>query len=443
MGIAAQEVPQSTAAYAVEEGRIASKKYYQELDVTELVLGNGMKVLLKPTQEDGDEIQVRLLARGGYTSFSGATPAIADVAILTGIESGIGGLTSEQLSVYLYESSIDFLPKVEANCRTIDGSMPLEALDDYLTLINAYFTEHHFDQNEFARGIAAVNSALAEEEANAPTHQQISLFRAGVSKTNPDRSSFVKRVTPSQFALAKEINEVSFSNPADFFCVIVGDFSPDKIEASLSKYLGSIKAPTAVKQWSDPAPIVFPEGIVHKVIHTHERSDCVIRLTFPIDREMSPEMMPIFKLACRVVEKRLSQIALYDGSPAVSANIHDELPLYPSLNTVWMSIQFRCNHKDVESLVKNVVAQVRRLHDEGPFPSEVEEMRRVHEECRLSWMGSNEFWLMTMTNYSLWGADLELILHEQLPKGTAYESVKNFLQHSVRVDKYTTVSAVP
>lgn len=437
--LAAEDFPWLNSSRKDQESLILFKKHYPELGITELHLKNGMKVLLKHTDEEEGGVEVRLFAKGGYSSFPQASNGLAEVAVLTGLESGIGSLTVEQQSIFLYENSLEFSPKIEANYRTIEGYAPVEAIENYLMLIKAYFSEHRFYESEFLKAVNKINASLKEVSLHTSTLVQNALCPLGICK----KQALIDPLITNQFSLAKEIYQKSFHNPAEFVCVVVGDFELEKIERSVATFLATIEPSVEPVIWAGPSHVDFPGNVVHKIIHIPQRSDCVVHLAFPIDRQMSPQSMLVFKLACKIMENRINQMVSLKEGEMILTNVQDELPLYPSLEMASLDVQFRCNSKEADFLLKNVIAQVKRLHDEGPFQHEVEEACRAQSENRAMWMHCNEFWLAGMTNYTLWDAGLDLILEEPANHIAMFEKIKSFLQHAVRVDRYMTVSVIP
>ena len=77
------------------------RKKIGDINVTELTLSNGVKVVLKPTEFKNDEIQFSAFSPGGTALYSDADyQSAANAASIIG-RSGVGEYTSQQLTKYL------------------------------------------------------------------------------------------------------------------------------------------------------------------------------------------------------------------------------------------------------------------------------------------------------------------------------------------------------
>ncbi len=81
-------------------GKVVSEKADEKLGITELVLSNGVKVLLKPTDFKNDEILIQATGKGGYSLF----PGERETGIMTSYmlqSGGVGPYNQTQLQKFL------------------------------------------------------------------------------------------------------------------------------------------------------------------------------------------------------------------------------------------------------------------------------------------------------------------------------------------------------
>lgn len=416
---------------------------HPDFNITEIVLKNGMRFLLRPCKEEDDEVHVRFVAKGGYDSFPGANQMLAELTLVAGWESGIGSMSVDQQSIFLYENSIECEMKIEPNFRSVDASMPMEAVENYLKFALLYLSQPNFNLKEFERALYEKKYTLNNESKLKSFQLQDVLRGINLSGFENAKNMAEKEITQKDFELAQKIYQKSFSNPAEFSCVIVGDFSVDDVIKSITAIFGQVEKVKDSHEWTILSHIDFPNQVVHKVIHFHSRSDCMIKMAFPIEGSLSMETMPNFKLACKLIENRLNKSATSGVGELIAANVQDELPFFPSLDTAWITIQFRCDRKSSDNMIHKIVAEIKRLQEEGSSYYEIEELCKRRTENQNLWQNCNEYWLSILGNYLLWQAPLKWIKDENVDRDAIHMKINQFLKKSIKSDRLTTVSVIP
>ena len=103
-------------------GTIARERYLREPDVFEWTLGNGMRVLLKPTRYSDSQILMRMTAPGGASLADPASYPSAYLADEVLQATGIGPLTGTDLWRLLETTTISLAPTVNDYGVRLSGS---------------------------------------------------------------------------------------------------------------------------------------------------------------------------------------------------------------------------------------------------------------------------------------------------------------------------------
>lgn len=116
-----------------DERNIKKRVKYKSLNIEEIVLSNGIRLILKPTE--GEDVIMTSFARGGLSCLS-----VEDYPLLEGVAGymdmgGIDKVDSEILEEYLYENNISLATTMENDWHGFMGSSSSERLEEFFNLM--------------------------------------------------------------------------------------------------------------------------------------------------------------------------------------------------------------------------------------------------------------------------------------------------------------------
>src|SRR5690606_16233242 len=126
--------------YLPAAGKIVSEEKNEALGTTSLVLSNGLKVVLKPTNFRNDQIMIGSFSKGGSALYGKEDYQSAINA--TGIvgQSGLGNFDSKSLPKKLTGKQVQVRPYVSDYFEGINAGSNQDDLETALQLIHLYFT---------------------------------------------------------------------------------------------------------------------------------------------------------------------------------------------------------------------------------------------------------------------------------------------------------------
>ena len=144
-----EEVPQTLMATLPAPGKIVSEKPYGKFGMTEITLSNGMKVYVKPTDFQADQVTMSMRGEGGTSvygdkdipNFSFLTSAVA--------EAGVGDFSVTRLRKALAGKSLKVAPAINSEGQRITGTSSVKDLETMLQLTHLYFTSPRKDSVAF------------------------------------------------------------------------------------------------------------------------------------------------------------------------------------------------------------------------------------------------------------------------------------------------------
>ena len=372
-------------------GKIISENKIQKLGTTELVLSNGIKVVLKPTDFKNDEIRFKAFSPGGTSLYSDADFQSASHATDLVETMGLSHFSPTDLEKQLTGKQVSVEAFISERSEGIIGSSTPGDLETALQLVYLYFTSPRKDSVLFNNYIEQYASAIANRNSDPK-----SVYSDTVSAVLGDHN--VRRTGPSlekiqQINLDKalRIYKERFSNAGDFTFIFDGNFSTDSIRPLLEKWLGALPTGSG-KEQARNLNIHIPPGKIEAIARKGKEPQATVRLVISGDYKYSPESNMQLTALSEILQFRiLDRLREKEGetySPRVSVNYNKN-----PLNRYSFTISFGCAPQNVEKLITATKEEINKLKTEGATKEDIikfstEENRQY--EIRLR---ENEFWL--------------------------------------------------
>jgi zinc protease len=213
-----------------EGGRIVAERQLGDLGVTELTLGNGVKVLLKPTDFKNDQVLLAATRPGGGSLFDDAE--LDTLRFVPGLLSNVGvrDLAPSALQRMFAGKSVQFGPylsEVYEGFRGQSGSADAETM---LQLAYLYVTKPHFNpallRGAISRQQDGARNALARPETVFQAAVNQALFNGHPRAPRLATPEDYDRIRVDRIA---DIYSRRFSSARDFTYILVGSFELDKM----------------------------------------------------------------------------------------------------------------------------------------------------------------------------------------------------------------------
>ena len=140
-----EQVPATLMAALPAPGKIVSEKPYGKFGMTEIVLSNGMKVYVKSTDYQADQITMSMRGEGGTSVYGDED--IPNFGSIT--EAGVGDFTATRLRKALAGKSLKLAPSITSEGQRITGTSSVKDLETMLQLAHLYFTAPRKDSMAF------------------------------------------------------------------------------------------------------------------------------------------------------------------------------------------------------------------------------------------------------------------------------------------------------
>jgi zinc protease len=247
-------------------GKIVSEREIKEVGVTEWKLSNGVRVLLKPTDFNADQIAFNAYSPGGASLLPDASYIAAGTAAdLIPATSGVGKFTVIDLQKFLAGKQVSVSSSIDDLSEGISGTASQRDVDTMLQLVYLYFTQPRLDTSLVNTFLGRYRGVLVNRSANPDAAftdtLQVTMAQHSL-REQPVTPSVLDRIDPAKsFDFYKD----RFSDASGFTFVFVGNFKTDSIKPLIAKWLGSLPSTGRKETWRDTG-IRPPTGVVQRVV---------------------------------------------------------------------------------------------------------------------------------------------------------------------------------
>lgn len=424
---------------------IKSEKYYSGLGVTEIVLTNGLKLLLRPTPDHSGRMLVNLFSRGGvgdlpaedYYRYEG-TAGYMEMG-------GIAKVNADTLSEFMLQNELSMNVSISNSWHDILASAPV---GEALPLFQLMYEKMHApelcreDFEEIKKGELEdwnQETILQRQMQQAPDRQLTNRLNVLVGNVPPAARAKRRREHLEQLnldSMAAYYRRL-FTDPEGMTLVLTGDFSTETIKqiavpvfARMRRSAESMR-PTAVR-----CPTLVQQ---HREGFAGEReTQTVLEYVFPGFYEPSLRSSLTLKLVRDVLQARVLDILrerehiVYSPYVSLFYNGSPEQTYYLNLS---LSVD-QANTARTDTLVRQII---RSLQKEPIAEQELEQLKRsfrINKMQVLTQSASTE-WRNTLSNLLKNGESLEDFEHyDDILEQIGVEDIRRAFEACLDADRH-------
>jgi zinc protease len=387
-------------------GKIVKEESDGILHTTTLTLSNGVKVLLKPTDFQNDQIMFSGFAPGGSSLYNDADfPSAGYAAAVTDL-AGLGNYNATELRKYLADKQAGVGVQISEHYQTVSGGAIMKDMETALQLAYADFTAPRIDKVLFD-GFISRNKASLANRANDPNSvfadSANALWNQGSMRRSGPSVAKLEQINPER---AFEIYKELFADASNFTFVFIGSFKVDELKPLLEKYLGGLPATHKGGHYKDLG-IHPPEGRIEKVVYKGTASKATVNLVFSGAFDYSAAEKIQLDALKEVLQIRLIERLREDESGVYSPSVGETVSKDPDPRYMF-TISFGCAPQNVEKLIASVLDEVNKLKISGPPQVYVDKYKAEDQRARETDLKTNIWWF----DYLVTGLQNQDDLHE-------------------------------
>jgi zinc protease len=422
---------------------VESTRELRDIGVTIVRFANGLEAWLKPTDFKNDEIVFTMQARGGSSLAPPEDYLDASLSSSLVMLSGAGGLKALELQRVLAGKLVSAVPFVSLSTHGIFGSSTPAELETALQLLHQYVVAPGDDPDAFPLLKRQLDAAVVNR-----LQDPAQIFGDRVAAVNTSGHYTAQPLTSERVAALDAVAmrasyRERFANAADFTLFMVGAFTLDQAVPLLARYAGTLPSTgTAASNYRDVS-IRFPSGIEQATVAAGREPRGQVVMSFFAEPSLELAEQESVAAAATVLETVLRDILREElgQTYGVSVGLRQQ---WPQRGGGHMTVRFGADPANVASMAERVLAEVKRLRQEGPTTELTE---RARESARRSYetaLRQNGYWLGQLQSAHLLGRDPgDILRRKQFIEALAPATVREMFVKYFPPDRYTVVTLVP
>lgn len=372
-------------------GTVTSEKSLADIGVKELILSNGVRVVLKPTTFKNDEILISAYSPGGTSLYADSDYYSAAQAADLVNSSGLGQLNTIELQKYLTGKNVNISPYLGERSEGLSGYTDKESLTTAFEMIYGYFTAPRIEDDAFQSSISKSLSMIANRESNpnfvfGQAIMQV-LYQNNLRRTAMDEAAIKKIDQKRALAIYNE----RFADASDFTFTIVGSFTEAEIKPYLEKYLAALPSLNRKEEAKDLG-LYEPKKGLEKIVYMGKEQKASVVMSYYGDysySEVENINMDALEsiLTIKLIERlREEESGVYGTAARASTN------KYPK-DRFSLSISFGTAVDKYPALIASALDEIRKVQQQGPLAGDLEKFKiEQKRQLELS-LKENRFWM--------------------------------------------------
>lgn len=389
-------------------GSIVSETVYPEVGVTEWVLSNGARFILKPTDFREDEILFAARSPGG-TSVLPDEDYVAGLTATAVVQAGgLGELNANELRKRLTGSVAGIGADIGELHEGLSGAASPRDLELLFQLTYLKFTAPRVDSAAVLAYREQARASLANRSAS-PEAAFADTVRVTLAQHHPRARPPGPAVFDSlDLGRSFEIYRDRFADASDFTFYLVGAFDPASVRPLVARYIASLPALHRAESWRDLG-IRPPRGVVERVVRRGLEEKALTQIVFTGPMTFDADSLHALTSLGEVMRIRLREVLREDLGGTYGVSVHASgsgapVPRYQ------LAVSFGSAPGRVEELTAAVFAELASLRHRGPTELEIVKVREMLARARETDARTNHFWISQLLAYDQNDWDLRRIL---------------------------------
>jgi zinc protease len=388
-------------------GTVTKESKIESIGVTEWTLSNGIKVVLKPTDFDAEQVSVSGESPGGLAMADNKmwpSARFADDVVALG---GVGEIDDDLLEKILAGKRLQVSASIGETTESVDGNASVKDLEVMFQLMHLKMTAPRKDPAVFGTWKQVVSEQLANQrrspEAVYGIESQELLYKKHPRRTVPVVADIEKIDLDKALAFYKD----RFGDAGDFTFVIVGAFDVAKIKPLVETYLASLPA-TKRREKEKDSGIRRAGGSIKKAWPLGSEPKAQVSLSFYGDQAWTRDNDRDMFILGQVVEMRLREILREDMGGVYGVGAGGWIARRPRTERSF-GINFGCAPDAVDNLIKASLDEIAVVQKEGATAEQLEKIKAQFLRERETQIKTNGFWIGWLASSYRFGDDPTLV----------------------------------
>jgi zinc protease len=393
-------------------GKIVSDTENAKLGTHELLLSNGVKVILKPTDFQNNQILMSARRFGGQSLYGdqdifNARYANAVVGVM-----GLHEFSPIEVKKILAGRLVSVGNHLDSFTEGFDASASSADVEQLFQILDLRFASPRKDPALFQAFIS--NS---QERAKNTLSNPNAVFSEALISTLYSKNPRVPNVPkPEDFAKvnlerAATIYQERFGSAKDFVFTIVGSFDIEKIKPLIATYIASLPNSDIVTSYKDLG-IRPVNGVVKKEVFSGSEPKSQVNMIFTGNTEYSKTERNRFSALIDVLNIKITDVLREKLTLIYSGGINGAFERAPYTH-YRIGISLPCKPENVDQVAAAMLAEIEKIKENGPEQGDLEKVRQNWSKQQQIDMRTNQYWFGSLQDAALYRTDPEEILEAE------------------------------
>jgi zinc protease len=424
-------------------GKINTEKTNDKVGVTEIVLSNGVRVVLKPTDFKNDQVLMTATRPGGQSVFPDKDQYNAAYATQVIAQMGVKDFTPSDLRKIIAGKTAAAAPRLNGYSEGISGSCGSNDIETMLQLVYLYFTNPRKDPDLFSSFVSKQQAALVNTMSNPQAVYQDSLQKTLYN--NHPRAPRIPKVEDFNSVSLDRIMELyreRFGNANGFNFYFVGNFDVAKMKQLVTSYLGTLPSDGTVPGMKDLG-IRPVRGVVKKEVKKGTEPKSMITMVFAGEAEWSPAASLKLLGLTDVLNIKLIETLREELSGVYGAGMSGQLNKNPYGN-YRINVSIPCGPENVDILIKATLAEIQKIKDNGPTEADLNKVKETWLKQYYEELKDNGYWLNRLVQSDEAGTDpADILTVDKRINAVTAKDIKDAANKYFDMKNYLTVILNP
>lgn len=370
-------------------GSIISERTYK-YGYTEFTLSNGLKVYVRPTNFEPDEVNLKLFSLGGKNIYPDSEMPNLTYLMAGATIGGVAQYNDLTLEKMLAGKTATVTPFIDNDTRGMAGTSNVKDTKTLLELVYLYFTQPRKDSQAFKNLMEQQQEFLTNAHVNPMLAYNDTLHKVAYA-TNRMASMDKEQLKRVNYNRIMHIYKELFANAANFKLILTGNININKLKPLLCQYIATLPSNNTKETIGTYEPKLV-DGKKTYIFHKKQTTPTAIT-TIVIKGKMEYNnrnelLMDAIGQLLRIV---YTEKVREDKGGTYSVQVSGDLQHHPN-NEALLRIAFQTDPQKYNSLIPIVYKELEKMATEGPSQQDLDKVKAYELKVYNQVLRMNNYW---------------------------------------------------
>ena len=370
-------------------GSIISERTYK-YGYTEFTLSNGLKVYVRPTNFEPDEVNLKLFSLGGKNIYPDSEMPNLTYLMAGATIGGVAQYNDLTLEKMLAGKTATVTPFIDNDTRGMAGTSNVKDTKTLLELVYLYFTQPRKDPQAFKNLMEQQQEFLTNAHVNPMLAYNDTLHKVAYA-TNRMASMDKEQLKRVNYNRIMHIYKELFANAANFKLILTGNININKLKPLLCQYIATLPSNNTKETIGTYEPKLV-DGKKTYVFHKKQTTPTAIT-TIVIKGKMEYNnrnelLMDAIGQLLRIV---YTEKVREDKGGTYSVQASGDLQHHPD-DEALLRIAFQTDPQKYNDLIPIVYKELEKMATEGPSQQDLDKVKAYELKVYNQVLRMNNYW---------------------------------------------------